>query len=252
LSTARNKPTPSHGRKQHRRSTSRGGPAGPQPGAARAPAGKPTDWGQAAQKQAPLAGYEVLVCISGGIAAYKVAVVVSQLVQLGCGVTVALTCAGRRFVGEVTFRGLTGRPVYTDESMWETGGQIRMGHLSLTEAADLVVVAPATANILGKLAGGIADDMVSTLLIGADSPVLLAPAMNERMWRHPAVQRNAAWLREAGFLLVGPEEGWLACGAIGPGRMSEPEVLVGAIREQLLKAPPKRRASGGAEIESKK
>lgn len=188
----------------------------------------------------PLAGYEVLVCISGGIAAYKTAVLVSQLVQLGCGVTVALTRNGRRFVGEVTFRGLTGRPVYTNASMWHTGEQIHMRHLGLTEVADLVVVAPATANVIGKLASGIADDLVSTLLLGADSPVLLAPAMNERMWQHPAVRRNVAWLREAGFLFVGPEEGWLACRAIGPGRMSEPEVLLAAIREQLLKAPAKR------------
>lgn len=188
-----------------------------------------------------LAGYEVLVCISGGIAAYKTAVLVSQLVQQGCGVTVALTRNARKFVGEVTFRGLTGRPVYTNSSMWHTGGGIQMRHLGLTEAADLVVVAPATANVIGKLAGGIADDLVSTLLLGADSPVLLAPAMNERMWQHPSVQRNVAWLREAGFLFVGPEEGWLACRAIGPGRMSEPEALLGVICEQLLKAPAKRK-----------
>jgi phosphopantothenoylcysteine synthetase/decarboxylase len=191
----------------------------------------------------PLDGYEVLVCISGGIAAYKTAALVSQLVQLGCGVTVALTRNGRRFVGEVTFRGLTGRPVYTNASMWETGGQIHMRHLSLSEAADLIVVAPATANVIGKLAGGLADDLVSTLLLGADSPVLLAPAMNERMWQHPAVRRNVAWLREAGFLFVGPEEGWLACRTIGPGRMSEPEALLAVIREQLLRTPPKRKAA---------
>lgn len=189
-----------------------------------------------------LAGYEVLLCVCGGIAAYKTATVASGLVQEGCGVTVAMTRNGRRFVSETTFRALTGRPVFT--SMWRGADPARMQHLSLTEAADLVVVAPATANIIGKLAGGIADDLVSTLLLAAASPVMLAPAMNARMWRHPAVQRNVQFLREAGFILVGPEEGWLACGEVGPGRMSEPETLLAAIREQLRRQPPKRIATG--------
>lgn len=222
MSTASNSPDPSAGAPRAARTDPRG--AVPDPSEAKA-----------------LAGYEVLVCISGGIAAYKTATLVSQLVQFGCGVTVALTRNARRFVGEVTFRGLTGRPVYSDPSMWHTGGGIQMRHLGLTEAADLVVVAPATANVIGKLAGGLADDFVSTLLLGADSPVLLAPAMNERMWQHAAVRRNVTWLRESGVLFVGPEEGWLACRAVGPGRMSEPEALLSAIRAQLLKAPPKSR-----------
>ena len=101
------------------------------------------------------------------------------------------------------------------------------------------MVAPATANVLGKLAGGIADDLVSTLLLGADGPVLLAPAMNTRMWQHPAVQRNVVFLREHGFLLVGPEEGWLACRTVGPGRMSDPAALLAAIRDQLRGRPPR-------------
>ncbi len=185
----------------------------------------------------PLRGYEVLLCVSGGIAAYKTATLASQLVQDGCGVVVAMTRNARRFVGPVTFQALTGRPVL--RSQWRTADPGAMEHLRPSETADLIAVAPATANVIGKLAGGIADDLVSTLLLGADCPVLLAPAMNTRMWQHAAVQRNVTFLREHGFLLVGPEEGWLACGALGLGRMSEPETLLAAIREQLLRKPPR-------------
>nr|QDY92639.1 coenzyme A biosynthesis bifunctional protein CoaBC [uncultured Planctomycetota bacterium] len=204
-------------------------------------AGDPGDreaGGAAADPQA-LRGYEVLICVTGGIAAYKTAALVSKLVQDGCGVTVAMTRSARRFVGPTTFRALTGRPVL--RSLWRTGESSQFQHLEPTEAADLVVVAPATANIIGKLAGGIADDLVSTLLLGADSPVLLAPAMNARMWQHPAVQRNITFLRDNGFGLVGPEEGWLACGEVGPGRMAEPQTLLAAIQEQLLSKPPQSR-----------
>lgn len=183
----------------------------------------------------PLQGYELLVCVTGGIAAFKVAALVSTLVQQGCGVRVAMTRAARRFVGPVTFQALSGRPVQT--SLWRSEGDIP--HLRLTEVADLALVAPATANTIGKLAGGLADDLVGSLLIGAACPVMLAPAMNERMWMHPAVQRNVAFLREHGFLFVGPEEGWQACRAIGPGRMSEPETILQAIRAQLLVRPPR-------------
>ncbi len=185
----------------------------------------------------PLQGYEVLVCVSGGIAAYKTAALVSKLVQDGCGVTVAMTRHARRFVGSLTFQALTGRPVLL--SQWHTVDPGAMEHLRPSQTADLLVVAPATANIIGKLAGGIADDLVSTLLLGADCPVLLAPAMNTRMWQHPAVQRNVTFLHEHGFLLVGPQEGWLACGDVGPGRMSEPDTLFAAIRAQLPKSPPR-------------
>jgi len=185
----------------------------------------------------PPGGYEVVVCVTGGIAAYKVAEVVSQLVQDGCGVTVAMTRGARRFVGPTTFQALTGRPVLM--SQWHTADPGAMEHLRPSETADLIVVAPATANVIGKLANGIADDLVSTLLLGANCPVLLAPAMNTRMWQHPAVQRNVAFLREAGFQLVGPEEGRLACGTLGPGRMSEPEAILAAVRQQLTRQAPK-------------
>ncbi len=186
---------------------------------------------------AALRGYEVLVCVSGGIAAYKTAALVSQLVQRGAGVTVAMTRSARRLVGPPTFRALTGRPVLT--SLWGRHDPQIFQHLQPTENADLILVAPATANILGKLAQGIADDLVSTLLIAADSPVMVAPAMNCRMWRHPAVQRNVARLREDGVLFVGPEEGRLACDDVGPGRMSEPETLLEAVAAQLRTHRPK-------------
>ena len=199
---------------------------------------------QAVQTNSPanstLSGYEVLLCVTGGIAAYKTAALVSAIVQQGGGVTVAMTRNARRFVGPVTFGALTGRPVAT--SMWRRHASADIPHLALSETADLIVVAPATANIIGKLVGGIADDLVSTLLLGAECPVMLAPAMNARMWQHPATQRNVAWLSENGYMLVGPEEGWQACRTVGPGRMSDPATLLAAIQKQLLQAPPKAHA----------
>ncbi len=188
-------------------------------------------------RQPALSGYEVVICVTGGVAAYKTAALVSHLVQRGAGVTVTMTRNARRFVGPLTFRALSGRQVHT--SMWKPVGDSNMQHLALSERADLIVVAPATANVIGKLAGGIADDLVSTLLLGADCPVLVAPAMNTRMWRHPAVQRNVTLLRERGTLLVGPEDGWLACGGVGPGRMSEPEHILDVVQQQLRSQPPR-------------
>jgi len=187
-----------------------------------------------------LAGYELLLCVTGGISAYKTAQLASLLVQRSCGVTVAMTRGARRFIGPTTFTALTGRPVYT--SLWHppAGGEIQ--HLALSERADVILVAPATANIIGKLAGGIADDLVSALLLGAACPVMLAPAMNSRMWQHPAVQRNVAFLRDAGCSIVGPEEGWLACRTVGPGRMSEPDTLLAAVTSQLQSQPPRGRS----------
>src|SRR3990172_10346525 len=161
-----------------------------------------------------LGGYEVLVCVCGGIAAYKVCEVVSKLVQRGCGLTVAMTRAARRFVGPTTFQALTGRRVLT--SLWSTDDPDDVQHIALTGAADLVLIAPATANIIGKIASGIAADAVTTLVISAASPVVLAPAMNDRMWANPIVQRNVAALKQHGFTLVGPGEGWLPSLSILP------------------------------------
>ena len=174
---------------------------------------------------------EVLVCVCGGIAACKTAMLVSALVQRGCAVTVAMTRAARRFVGPATFQALTGRSVHT--SLWRDAAPDEIPHLKLTERADLLLVAPATANIIGKLAGGIADDLVSTLLLGSACPIMMAPAMNERMWAHPAVQRNVDWLGKCGVAFVGPGEGWQACRAVGPGRMAEPDELLAAVAARL-------------------
>lgn len=184
-----------------------------------------------------LAGYEVIVAVTGGIAAYKVCEVVSRLVQRGAAVSVAMTRAARKFVTPLTFQALSGRAVLTD--LWKTLDSGDIQHIHLTNRADLIVVAPATANVIGKIAGGLADDMVTNLVISADSPVMLAPAMNDRMWSSAAVQRNVDTLRKDGFLLVGPAEGWLACRSVGAGRMSEAVELIEAIESALKKRPPK-------------
>jgi len=182
-----------------------------------------------------LASCEVVVGVGGGIAAYKVCQVVSRLVQRGCGVTVAMTEAGTRFVTPLTFQTLSRRQVVT--SLWTTGGSYEPQHLSLTERADLFLVAPATCDLIGKFAAGIADDLVTTMMMGRDCPALLTPAMNTRMWENPILQRNVATLRELGYTFIEPEEGWLACGTVGRGRMAEPETIIKAVAEMLGQRP---------------
>lgn len=188
-----------------------------------------------------LADYEVVVGVGGGIAAYKVCHVVSRLVQRGCGVTVAMTDAGSRFVTPLTFQALTHRQVFT--SLWATEGYYDPQHLSLTEVADLFLVAPATANLIGKFANGIADDLVSTLMTGRDCPALIAPAMNTRMWENPVVQRNVTTLSELGYAFVEPGSGWLACRTIGAGRMAEAETILEAVVQALEAKPPRKTGS---------
>ncbi len=185
-----------------------------------------------------LFGYEVLLSVAGGIAAYKVFDVASKLVQRGAGVTVAMTRAARRFVSPLTFQALTGRAVLT--SLWRPAESGDIQHIALTGRADLLIVAPATANMIAKIAAGIADDLVSTLVISADSSVMLAPAMNDRMWKNPIVQRNVKTLKECGYAFVGPAEGWLACRGVGPGRMVESPELLEAVATTLLTHPPRR------------
>jgi len=180
-----------------------------------------------AHSKATLAGREVLVGVSGGIAAYKTAALVSRLVQEGAAVSVVMTEAATRFVGPLTFQTLTGRPVHVDQ--FAAPEIYHADHIALADRAELVVVAPATADILGKLAHGIADDLLSTLLLAVDVPVLMAPAMNVRMWNHPAVRANAAALGARGVRFVGPAEGRLACGTSGKGRMAEPDDIFGEI-----------------------
>lgn len=214
------------------------GPSAPSAASPRAPAADGLSGGNASES---LTGYEVVVCVCGGIAAYKAAYLVSALVQAGAGVTVAMTRNARRFVGELSFRALSGRPVCA--SLWQSGASADIQHLKRTENADLIIVAPATANVIGKLAAGLADDIVSGLLLGAACPILLAPAMNARMWSNAAVQRNVSTLRESGAHVIGPGAGWQACRALGEGRMSEPAEILAAASSLLRSAPPRTQAA---------
>ncbi len=182
----------------------------------------------------PLAGREVLVGVTGGIAAYKTAALVSRLVQAGAGTSVMMTEHATRFVGPLTFQALTGRPVHT--SLWQAAEMPRTEHIALADRAHLVVIAPATANLIGKLACGIGDDLVSTVLLAIDVPLVLAPAMNINMWQHPAVEANVETLRTRHVRLVGPESGWLACGTEAHGRMAEPETIYRAVLDALGRA----------------
>jgi phosphopantothenoylcysteine decarboxylase/phosphopantothenate--cysteine ligase len=176
-------------------------------------------------------GRELVVGITGGIAAYKTAALVSRLVQAGAGVTVVMTRAGQRFVGTTTLAALTGRPVCCE--VFDDVQYPGAAHIALAEQADLLCVAPATANFLAKAAHGIADDLLSTLYLSFPGPVLVAPAMNTIMWQKPSVQRNVAQLGQDGVRFVAPEEGWLACRTRGAGRMADPEAIFAAIQDQL-------------------
>jgi phosphopantothenoylcysteine synthetase/decarboxylase len=198
----------------------------------------PTASGESAPRF-DLSGYELVVGVGGGIAAYKVCQVVSHLVQRGCGITVTMTAAGTQFITPLTFQALTQRQVFT--TMWASPGYYEPQHLSLSEAADLFLVAPATANLIGKFAGGIADDLVTTLMIGRDCPALLAPAMNTRMWDNPIVQRNIETLRDLGYEFIEPGEGWLAERSFGKGRMAEPDAIIETVVQLLSRKPPRGR-----------
>lgn len=172
----------------------------------------------------PLQGRHVLLCVCGGIAAYKAAELVRRLRDAGAEVQVAMTENALRFVGAPTFQAVSGHPVRT--SLWDAAAEAAMGHLELALWADRIVIAPATANTLAKLAHGFADDLVSTLCLASTAPISVAPAMNHRMWRHPATQANIATLRERGVQVIGPDDGPLAEGESGPGRLREPDAIV--------------------------
>jgi phosphopantothenoylcysteine decarboxylase/phosphopantothenate--cysteine ligase len=176
---------------------------------------------------------ELLIGVSAGIAAYKAADLVSQCVQAGAGVTVVLSPAAKRFVGPTTFEALAGRPVYT--SLFRAGTHHRGAHIGLAEQASVYCIAPATADVLAKLAHGHADDLLSTLALSFTGPLLVAPAMNCEMWQKGAVQRNVAQLRSDGAVIIEPDEGWLSCGKVGAGRMADPARIVEAIRQALAK-----------------
>jgi len=181
----------------------------------------------------------ILVCVTGGIAAYKVCDVVSKLVQGGAIVNVAMTQEATHFVGPTTFQALTNRPVQT--TLWspaDASGADTIPHINLAQSADLVVVAPATANIIAKLAAGIADELVSTLLLAAHPKrIVMAPAMNEAMWKHPATQRNCQTVLDWGVTFVGPGSGWQACRTVGAGRMAESAEILAAVQARLTAAP---------------
>ncbi len=179
-------------------------------------------------------GRELLIGVTGGIAAYKTAALVSSLVQSGAGVSVVMTRAATKFVGPKTFEALTGRPVRVD--MFGPGAH---PHIELATGAELFCIAPATANLLAKAAWGLADDLLSTLVLSFSGPIILAPAMNSQMWQKPAVQRNVRQLREDGFILVDPEEGYLSCGTVGPGRMASPERIFQVIADTLAGLTPR-------------
>ena len=181
-----------------------------------------------------LAGKRVLLVVAGGIAAYKSLDLVRRLKERGASVHAVLTKAGAQFVTPLSLAALTGEPVRED--LFSLTDDARMGHIELSRDADIVVVAPATADLLAKAANGLADDLASTLLLATDKRALVAPAMNLRMWLHPATARNVATLKGDGVTFVGPDDGEMACGEYGPGRMAEPLAIVAAI-ERLLASP---------------
>ena len=182
-----------------------------------------------------LASKRILLIIGGGIAAYKSLDLIRRLKERGAAVTPVLTRAAEEFVTPLSVSALAGEKVYRD--LFDLTDEAEMGHIQLSRSADLIVVAPATADIMGKMAAGLANDLASTLLMATDTPVLCAPAMNVRMWEHPATQRNLKQLQADGIRFVGPNEGDMACGEYGPGRMSEPLEIVAAIEAVLGNGP---------------
>ena len=187
--------------------------------------------------QRSMKGRELLIGVTGGIAAYKVADLVSKCVQAGARVSVILTRSARKFIGRTTFEALTGRPVYGD--MFRPREHFFGEHIVLADRAELYLIAPATADTLARLAHGHADDLLTLSALTFTGPVLIAPAMNCDMWAKPAVARNVAQLRADGLEIIEPDEGWLSCGKVGPGRMASVERLFDAVRRRLESLPPK-------------
>ncbi len=182
-----------------------------------------------------MVGKRILLIVGGGIAAYKACELIRELRRQGVSVRCVLTAGGAHFVTAMTLGALSEDKVYTD--LFDLKDEAEMGHIQLSREADLVVVCPATADLLAKMAAGIADDLATTLLLATDKPVLAAPAMNVRMWGHAATKRNVAQLRADGVTVLEPDEGPMACGEYGPGRLPEVVAIVEAIRSQLGDAP---------------
>ena len=183
---------------------------------------------------APLVGRRVLLIVSGGIAAYKALELIRLLRGAGCAVTCVLSRSGAQFVTPLSLQALSEGKVYTD--LFSLTDESEMGHIQLSRAADLLVVAPASADLLARMEAGLADDLAATVLLATDKPVLVAPAMNVRMWQHPATVANLASLRARGIHVVGPDEGPMACNEYGFGRLAEPPAILAAITALL--APP--------------
>ncbi|MEZ5673687.1 MAG: bifunctional phosphopantothenoylcysteine decarboxylase/phosphopantothenate--cysteine ligase CoaBC [Thalassovita sp.] len=184
-----------------------------------------------------LANKRILLIIGGGIAAYKTPDLIRRFRERGASVTPVLTRAGAEFVTPLTISAVAGVKVHTD--LFDLTDEAEMGHIQLSRSADWVIVAPATADLMAKMAGGQANDLASTLLMATDTPVMIAPAMNVRMWEHPATQRNLATLKSDGIAVIGPNAGDMACGEFGPGRMSEPLEIVAAAEAALSDGPLK-------------
>ncbi|MBM1557705.1 bifunctional phosphopantothenoylcysteine decarboxylase/phosphopantothenate--cysteine ligase CoaBC [Sulfitobacter mediterraneus] len=184
-----------------------------------------------------LAGKHILLIIGGGIAAFKSLDLIRRLRERGAEVTPVLTRAGTEFVTPLSVSALAAKKVFQD--LFDLGDEAEMGHIQLSRVADLLVVAPATADLMAKMAQGHANDLASTLLLATDTPVMIAPAMNVRMWDHPATQRNLDLLKSDGIAVVGPNEGDMACGEYGPGRMAEPLEILAAIEAKLADGPLK-------------
>ncbi|HBS62806.1 MAG TPA: bifunctional phosphopantothenoylcysteine decarboxylase/phosphopantothenate--cysteine ligase CoaBC, partial [Stenotrophomonas sp.] len=177
----------------------------------------------------PLQGQKLLLCVGGGIAAYKSLELVRRLRDAGALVQVAMTAGAQQFVTPLSFQALSGQPTRT--TLWDSAAEQAMGHIELARWADRVVVAPATADLLARLAHGHADDLVTTLCLATTAPLTVCPAMNHRMWQHPATQANIGLLRERGAQVIGPEDGPLAEGESGPGRLSEAHAIVAALAQ---------------------
>jgi len=186
-----------------------------------------------------LVNKHILLIVGGGIAAFKSLDLVRRLRERGAQVTPVLTKAGSEFVTPLSLSALSASKLYQD--LFDLNDESEMGHIELSRAADLIVVAPATADLMAKMAGGLANDLASTLLLATDKRVLIAPSMNVRMWEHPATQRNLATLQGDGILVVGPNEGDMACGEYGPGRMAEVPEIIAAIDAALSDGPLKGR-----------
>jgi phosphopantothenoylcysteine decarboxylase / phosphopantothenate---cysteine ligase len=182
-----------------------------------------------------LANKRILLIIGGGIAAYKSLDLIRRLRERGADVSPVLTRAAEEFVTPLSVAALAGQAVHRD--LFDLTSEAELGHIQLSRSADLLVIAPATADLMGKMAGGLANDLASTLLLATDTPVLIAPAMNVRMWEHPATRRNHAQLIEDGIGFVGPNQGDMACGEYGAGRMAEPLEIVAAIAARLADGP---------------